>query len=233
MNKKAFFDSIRAALFDGKLSGAQVHGLELLIAEGDKRLTGNESLAYILATATWETAWTLKPIAEYGKGKGRKYGVRDPRTGKVYYGRGYVQLTWDFNYKKMGDWLGIDLYANPDLAMVAETAVKIIFEGMERGMFTGKKLADYLDDVDESDEADFAEFKAARRIVNGTDRDDEIGRIALKYEKALRLSGRTGGAVLIDTGVAPVVVVDTFAPPTPKKPSGLLRLILTIIKATF
>ncbi|ANB04498.1 chitinase [Streptomyces ambofaciens] len=32
-----------------------------------------------------------------------------------YYGRGPVQLSWNFNYKAAGDALGIDLLGNPDL----------------------------------------------------------------------------------------------------------------------
>ncbi|MEV1083395.1 chitinase [Streptomyces sp. NPDC050211] len=32
-----------------------------------------------------------------------------------YYGRGPIQLSWNFNYKAAGDALGIDLLGNPDL----------------------------------------------------------------------------------------------------------------------
>ena len=59
--------------------------------------------------------------AEIGKGKGRKYGVPAGPYGKVYYGRGPIQITWEHNYKaitqnifpKMG--ISADIWANPDL----------------------------------------------------------------------------------------------------------------------
>lgn len=61
--------------------------------------------------------WT----AEIGKGKGRKYGVPTGPYNKIYYGRGPIQITWDYNYKnitekifpKMG--INANIYANPEL----------------------------------------------------------------------------------------------------------------------
>ncbi|MFE9681677.1 chitinase [Streptomyces sp. NPDC006285] len=38
-----------------------------------------------------------------------------PAGNDKYYGRGPVQLSWNFNYKAAGDALGIDLLNNPDL----------------------------------------------------------------------------------------------------------------------
>lgn len=42
-----------------------------------------------------------------------------------YHGRGYIQLTHDYNYKKYGDMFGVDLLNNPDLAMDGDLAAKI------------------------------------------------------------------------------------------------------------
>ena len=59
--------------------------------------------------------------AELGKGKGRKYGVPTGPYNQIYYGRGPIQITWDFNYRditqKYFPKLGIkaDIYANPNL----------------------------------------------------------------------------------------------------------------------
>ena len=36
-----------------------------------------------------------------------------PAGQAAYYGRGPIQLSWNFNYKAAGDWLGIDLLGNP------------------------------------------------------------------------------------------------------------------------
>lgn len=38
-----------------------------------------------------------------------------PAGNDAYYGRGPIQLSWNFNYKAAGDDLGIDLLNNPDL----------------------------------------------------------------------------------------------------------------------
>lgn len=34
--------------------------------------------------------------------------------GQQYYGRGPIQLSWNYQYKRAGDFLGIDLWADPD-----------------------------------------------------------------------------------------------------------------------
>ena len=57
---------------------------------------------------------------------------------------------------------------------------------MEQGWFTTKKLADYLP-IDGP--AGFEAFKAARRIINGTDKAAEIAKIAVTFQDAL-VAGR-------------------------------------------
>lgn len=141
--------------------------------------------AYALATAYHETAGTLRPIREYGKGKGREYGKPD-KTGQIPYGRGYVQLTWAENYahadKELG--LGGKLVADYDLALKPDIAAKIMRHGMEEGWFTGRSLQIYLPPV-----ATHADFKKARRIINGTDRDDLIAGYATVLQEGLLRSG--------------------------------------------
>lgn len=44
---------------------------------------------------------------------GQPYGC--PSGQSAYYGRGPIQLSWNYNYKAAGDALGIDLLNNPDL----------------------------------------------------------------------------------------------------------------------
>lgn len=43
-----------------------------------------------------------------------------------YYGRGYVQLTWKYNYEAATRALGENLIDNPDLALQSDTAAKIL-----------------------------------------------------------------------------------------------------------
>lgn len=165
INRANFFQVVRSGLFNGTLKQAQVNGMTAILDEWEKNYANSDDrfLAYMLATTFHETATTMQPIAEYGKGAGRPYGKPDPVTGKVYYGRGFVQLTWKENYDKFGKLLKADLLNNPDLAMDLTNATKIMFVGMTKGMFTGKKLVDYFAGETE-------DWVNARRIINGTDR---------------------------------------------------------------
>lgn len=61
-------------------------------------------VAGFLATACFESAY-FKTMHEYGKGKGRKYGIPDPVTGLVYYGRGIFQNTWKKGYQSFTNYV--------------------------------------------------------------------------------------------------------------------------------
>ena len=131
-------------------------------------------IAYVLATAQWETAGTFKPLEEYGKGRGRPYGNPDPNTGKTYYGRGFVQLTWKGNYQKYSKILNVDLVHNPELACNPNVALFVLVHGFRTGAFTGKRLTDYIN----SQKCDFIN---ARRCINGLDKAQAIAAIARGY----------------------------------------------------
>jgi predicted chitinase len=68
-------------------------------------------LAALLAQTSHETGG-FKWDRELGRGKGMGYS-----GGDAYHGRGYIQLTHDYNYKKFGDKVGVDLLSNPDLLL--------------------------------------------------------------------------------------------------------------------
>ena len=223
MNKTKFYDSIRETF---KLTSKNVEGFDFILDEALKRDTPINDLAYILATVWWETAHTMQPIEEYGKGKGRAYGSKHPVTGKTYYGRGYVQLTWYDNYLKAGAKLGVDLVHNPELTLRPEIAIRILFEGMYEGWFTGKSIRDFIDLIDEDYKEDLREFSNARRIINGTDKQVIIGQLAISFEGALRVSDYEGLVVsppLIETPVRPPV-----APVEPIPGDEELAITLTV-----
>lgn len=179
LNRSDFYNDIREALFKGHLSLSQVDGMESVLDEWVKRgMTDYRQLAYMFATIYHETAKTMMPIEEYGKGKGYKYGVPDPITGQTYYGRGFVQLTWKKNYENMGKLVGADLVNHPQLALDLNIATMILFEGMTKGLFTGRKLSDYINDSG-------ADYVNARRIINGTDKATLIAGYAQEFYKAL------------------------------------------------
>lgn len=183
MDLAKFFEGVRERPFGGKLRQDQVDGCGTLIAAFEKARWPVAWAAYGLATAAHETAFTMHPIAEYGRGKGRKYGVKG-KHGQVAYGRGYVQLTWDYNYEKADKELGLGgaLIANYDLAMRPDIAADIMVRGMQEGWFTGKANRHYLDKTPPN-------YFDARRIINGTDKAAVIAGYAKSFEAALTAAG--------------------------------------------
>jgi putative chitinase len=186
---KIFFDRYKQ-LFNTTLTQAQVDGLESILTaiEQDPDIADVRWAAYMMATVKHECADRWQPIEEYGKGKGHIYGNPVTVTGSdgkkytnVYYGRGYVQVTWDYNYKSMSqNVLANDsMYCDPALALDPADAYRIMSYGMRKGTFTGKKLADYINDKG-------CDYKNARRIINGLDKWDIIQGYAQKLETALR-----------------------------------------------
>lgn len=191
MTDAAFFDSVRASLFGGRLSTLQVIGIEAIAAawkeygDGDKR-----KLAYLLATAKHETANTMQPIYERGPvsyfnkyepptKKSKDLGNTEKGDGFRYRGRGFVQLTGRANYRRASGHLSVAFEANPDLALSPEHAAAILVKGCLEGWFTGRKLSGYIN-------AGETDFINARRVVNGTDRAVLIAGYAVEFERALQ-----------------------------------------------
>jgi predicted chitinase len=135
-----------------------------------------------MATAWWETAHTVEPVKEAYWVKNAEAWRKKNLRYYPWYGRGYVQLTWERNYIHAGKQLGLDLTTNPESVMVPDVSAKILVTGSLEGWFTGKKLGDYIT-LSKSD------FKGARRIINGTDKAAAIAKIATAYDAALRDSG--------------------------------------------
>lgn len=173
-------------LFKGLPSAKQLEGINAILkAIGDERLNLGMRAAYILATAYHETARTMQPIEEYGKGKNRTYGYNFMMSGKkyfdtknVFYGRGFVQLTWYENYDKIGKKFGEDFIQHPERVMDIDIAAKILVKGMLEGWFTGKKFDTYIKDG-------VLDYVKARRIINGTDRAELIAGYAAIFRECL------------------------------------------------
>lgn len=171
IDREKFFGRVRVQPFGGTLHQSQVDGCNAILDAWEfSDLTDLRWLAYMLATAKWETAHTMQPIEELGKGMGRAYGAPDPQTGQTYYGRGYVQLTWKVNYAKMSALIGSDFVHHPELALLPQFAAPIMFDGMKAGLFTGVGLPLYFNDNTDDP-------VNARRIINGTDHAQEVADI--------------------------------------------------------
>lgn len=184
IDKKHFYDSYRKVF--GILKDPVVKAQDFLLGKFDesKVFDTKAKISYALATIKRETAETYEPVLE-------GYWIRGDRLGKLYnyyqthnpgalstifpngkrepayYGRGYVQLTHNFNYNKFTNILKLDLVNRPHEALDREIAFKIMEFGMENGSYTGKKLSDYFTD-------EGYDFYKARKIINGLDAAREI-----------------------------------------------------------
>lgn len=83
----------------------------------------------------------------------RDLGNTEPGDGALYHGRGYIQITGRGNYRRYGALLGVDLEANPDLALDPFIAAKI--------------LAAYFSLMKVNDAAVAGDWLKVRRLVNG------------------------------------------------------------------
>lgn len=183
-NAAAFFNQVRTEF--GALKQSQVDGFNTMLAALKEWPVS--WVAYALATTWHETAATMQPIKEMGgnayfkrmydiegdrPAKARALGNTRPGDGALYAGRGYVQLTGRLNYARYG------LESRPDDAMKPDVAAMILKDGMEKGRFTGRKLADYLP----------GDYVNARRIINGLDKAQMLANYAHGFERALRAGG--------------------------------------------
>lgn len=176
INKVEFYKLLRDRGLFTVLSSQQVQSIDSILFEAEKQgIEDTRQVAYIMATAYWEAHNPRKP--ELRMTPMREFGGEVYLKGKKYYpyfGRGFSQLTWDYNYRKEAKRLGLDLMNNPDLILDIPIAANSHVFNMKTGGYTGKKLSDYINDKK-------CDFLNARRIINGTDKAAEIMAIAQKF----------------------------------------------------
>jgi hypothetical protein len=182
---KPFFAALKSGLLGPTLSADEVGGCNAILAA----MAGAplSHCAYALGTAYHETNGTMQPVREaywlsetWRRAHLRYY---------PWYGRGYVQLTWDTNYKRADTELGLGgaLVKNLDLAMNPDIAAKIMRRGMDEGWFAGDGRGRHtLKRHLPSSPGTLAQFEEARRIINGTDKALLIARHALQFQNALQ-----------------------------------------------
>lgn len=170
------------------------------------------------ASRGWQAVWTPMPEngglaygghvyfdpVEVRNAAGRYIGAggtelpdqADPkeRIRRAFYGRGFVQITWMENYAKFDKALGLGgtLLADPDRALEFDVAYDIWSLGMRTGMFTGRRLSEFISG------ADVVDYVGARAIVNAdrkvTAKDETlnngelIARHARVFERILQSS---------------------------------------------
>ena len=150
---------------------AQGDAIRFITAECDAAgVTDARMVAYILGTCYNECRFKSIPEIRAKKGS-MVWDLQQRYWHTGYYGRGYSQLTWESNYRKFGDLLGIDLVGKPDLALMPAIGAKILVKGMVGGLFTGKALRHYFSDTK-------ADWMGARLIVNGKLKGQKYGFMA-------------------------------------------------------
>ena len=182
MNRDAFYATVTVKL--GGISDLQKAGFDAILDVIAGAPLAHQ--AYMLATPWHETNRTMQPVREayWLSEDWRKTHLRY----YPWYGRGYVQLTWQTGYKRADDELGLggELLKNPDLAMRPDIAAKVMQRGMTEGWFTGVKLSTVLP---MSGVATADQYTNARTIINGHDRAALIETYAQAFERALRDGG--------------------------------------------
>ncbi|MDJ0614894.1 MAG: TIGR02594 family protein [Rhizobiaceae bacterium] len=197
---KEFFDAVRGTVFGGRLTQSAVDNMNKIVGYWVEDYADHPTnqLAYVLATVLAEVGLNMRPVRESfassdakarERVRGRRYGRPAGPYNHVYYGRGYVQLTWLRNYKSQSAKLGIDLVQFPDKALETEIALQILVDGMIAGDFsgTGHGLGYYVNSSKQ-------DFVGARYTVNVQDRAHEIAGYANTFLFALEEAQRVTGS---------------------------------------
>ncbi|MBD9556462.1 hypothetical protein [Ensifer sp. ENS03] len=95
----------------------------------------------------------------------------------------------------------------PDRACDPATAIRILFDGMVHGLFTGKRLTDFDTDDSRSPAATGYRYAASRAIINGDIRQNgpKIEAYGRAFEAALRAAGYGRESASADPSVVVVL----------------------------
>jgi len=219
-DREIYFDAVRGPLFGGSMTEGQVVGQEAILLRFEtapSAPTDLRHLAYALATTKHETANSMLPIEEYGKGAGYEYGLPDPETGQTYYGRGFVQLTWRDNYARATREL--DLSGDDDLEWHAHRALDpyiaadIMFIGMTLGWFRPPNtLPLYFNDTADDPYGARDIINGDKHIVPSWSGGLTIGKMIAQYHAqfldALITSSKTKSVIKIDLKLPAGVTIE-------------------------
>lgn len=256
---QAQVDGLNVILDAGRNTGLPLKHLAYALATayhetGGKMQPVNENLNYTSAArirAVWPKRFTSVAAAipylrnplglanrVYADRMGN--GPEASADGWRYRGRALPQLTGRENYGKASKLVGVDLIADPDAANDTDISAHILIEGMRAGMFTGRKLTDFIS-------GDAADYVGARAIINDDLKANgiKIAGYAKVFETALRDAAYIGQAAktLTTPAVKPVdaaspvpehvAVQRPAANATPSAKIGIWKVIVTLLAIAF
>ncbi len=201
-------DGLTVILDAGQAAGLPLKQLSYVLATayhetGGKMQPVNENLNYTSAARireVWPKRFTSQaaaiPYVRNPQGLANRVyadrmgnGPESSGDGWRFRGRALPQLTGRENYAKASRLVGVDLVANPEAANGSAVSARILIEGMRSGMFTGKRLSDFIS-------GDRADYVGARAIINADVKanGEIIAGYATAFENALRVAGYIGQA---------------------------------------
>jgi len=159
-----------------------MNDVELIIRRCKAHGLSKAQAAYVLATVQHETNGTYIPVKEayWLSESWRRANLRY----YPWYGRGYVQTTWETNYRKTDNYfkLGGKLMKNPDLLITdKQLAVDAMIIGMMHGWY-GSALVNHVNGRKK-------DYFNARRSVNILDKASLIAGYARGWEEGLTQRG--------------------------------------------
>ena len=262
-DRSAFFAALRGGeLFPHGFDVKQVAGLDAILDEAEKRSVSLFHVAAILGEAHHETGGKFQPVTENLNYSAKRltqvwpsrfptissarpfeknpqklanavYGGRLGNTasndGWLFRGRGLAQITGRENYRKFG------IENAPEEANTLPIAVRILFDGMIDGLFTGKKLADYDYLITRNPDVPGFKYYQSRAIVNGDTAKN--GALIATHSKAFEAALRAAGYGEVRAVAAPAP--SPAAPPEPPAAAavngkgGFLAVLGRILMALF
>jgi putative chitinase len=189
------------------LANIKSHLPNVLQSLSDDELTQRSMVLVALSTIRAESSG-FAPINEFvsrfnTSPSGRQFDLYDhmkplgnqgPPDGERFRGRGFIQLTGRFNYKKYGDELGLNLIDNPELANDSKIAARLLSRFMKSKELRIKQALLEKD------------LRAVRKLINGgshgIDAFNEafrIGESVIAAEEQQAADQQTAGAAAAGT----------------------------------
>jgi putative chitinase len=189
------------------LANIKSHLPNVLQSLSDDELTQRSMVLVALSTIRAESSG-FAPINEFvsrfnTSPSGRQFDLYDhmkplgnqgPPDGERFRGRGFIQLTGRFNYKKYGDELGLNLIDNPELANDSKIAARLLSRFMKSKELRIKQALLEKD------------LRAVRKLINGGSHGIDafkeafsIGESVIAAEEQQAAGQQTAGAAAAGT----------------------------------